>query len=57
MQGLVMGIPVVVNGATGKMGGKSSNHYECAYLDLFGAVAHNPKWEGQDIGEWIGIER
>ena len=51
-----MAIPVVVNGATGKMGREIVRTIVNAPgLDLFGAVAHNPKWEGQDIGEVIGM--
>ena len=51
-----MGIPVVVNGATGKMGRDIIKTIaQAPGLDLFGAVAHNPKWEGQDIGEVVGM--
>lgn len=51
-----MAIPVVVNGATGKMGREIVRAIVNAPgLDLFGAVAHNLKWEGQDIGEVIGM--
>ena len=51
-----MAIPVVVNGATGKMGREIVRTIvNSPGLDLFGAVAHNPKWEGQDIGEVIGM--
>jgi 4-hydroxy-tetrahydrodipicolinate reductase len=51
-----MAIPVVVNGATGKMGREIvKTIVNAPGLDLFGAVAHNPQWEGQDIGEVAGI--
>ena len=51
-----MAIPVVVNGATGKMGREIVRTIvNSPGLDLFGAVAHHPKWEGQDIGEVIGM--
>jgi 4-hydroxy-tetrahydrodipicolinate reductase len=51
-----MAIPVVVNGATGKMGREIiKTIVNAPGLQLFGAVAHNPKWEGQDIGEVAGI--
>lgn len=49
-------IPVVVNGATGKMGREIVKAIANAKdMELFGAIAHNPKWEGQDIGEVVGI--
>ncbi|MGI0490894.1 4-hydroxy-tetrahydrodipicolinate reductase [Alkalinema pantanalense CENA528] len=50
-------IPVVVNGATGKMGREIVKAIASAPdLQLFGAIAHNPKWEGQDIGEVVGLD-
>jgi 4-hydroxy-tetrahydrodipicolinate reductase len=49
-------IPVIVNGATGKMGREIVKAIQGASdMVLFGAIAHNPKWEGQDIGEVVGI--
>jgi 4-hydroxy-tetrahydrodipicolinate reductase len=49
-------IPVVVNGATGKMGRDIVKAVHAAPdMTLFGALAHNPEWEGQDIGEVVGI--
>jgi 4-hydroxy-tetrahydrodipicolinate reductase len=49
-------IPVIVNGATGKMGREIVKAIQGASdMVLFGAIAHNPKWEGQDIGEIVGI--
>jgi 4-hydroxy-tetrahydrodipicolinate reductase len=52
----VLPIPVVVNGATGKMGREIVKAiHNAPDLVLFGAIAHNPEWEGQDIGEVVGI--
>jgi 4-hydroxy-tetrahydrodipicolinate reductase len=49
-------IPVIVNGATGKMGREIVKAIQGASdMVLFGAIAHNPKWEGQDIGEVVGL--
>jgi 4-hydroxy-tetrahydrodipicolinate reductase len=49
-------IPVVVNGATGKMGREIVKAvHNAPDLILFGAIAHRPEWEGQDIGEVAGI--
>jgi 4-hydroxy-tetrahydrodipicolinate reductase len=49
-------IPVIVNGATGKMGRDIVKAiHQASDMVLFGAIAHNPKWEGQDIGEIVGI--
>jgi 4-hydroxy-tetrahydrodipicolinate reductase len=49
-------IPVVVNGATGKMGREVIKAVAGAPdLLLVGAVDHNPDYIGQDIGEVIGI--
>ncbi|NJM48574.1 MAG: 4-hydroxy-tetrahydrodipicolinate reductase [Alkalinema sp. RU_4_3] len=49
-------IPVIVNGATGKMGREIIKAiHQANDMVLFGAIAHNPKWEGQDIGEVVGI--
>jgi 4-hydroxy-tetrahydrodipicolinate reductase len=49
-------IPVIVNGATGKMGREIVKAiHQASDMVLFGAIAHNPKWEGQDIGEIVGI--
>jgi 4-hydroxy-tetrahydrodipicolinate reductase len=49
-------IPVIVNGATGKMGREIVKAIQGASdMVLFGAIAHNPKWEGQDIGEIVGL--
>ncbi len=49
-------IPVVINGATGKMGREAVKAVEAAEdLVLFGAVARRREWEGQDIGEICGI--
>jgi 4-hydroxy-tetrahydrodipicolinate reductase len=49
-------IPVVVNGATGKMGREIVKAIAAAPdLTLFGAIAHKPDWEGQDIGEVVGL--
>jgi 4-hydroxy-tetrahydrodipicolinate reductase len=49
-------IPVVVNGATGKMGREIIKAvHQAPDLQLFGALAKNPQWEGQDIGEIVGL--
>ncbi|MBE9031273.1 4-hydroxy-tetrahydrodipicolinate reductase, partial [filamentous cyanobacterium LEGE 11480] len=49
-------IPVVVNGATGKMGRAIVKAiHEAPDMMLFGAVVHNPENEGLDIGEVVGI--
>jgi 4-hydroxy-tetrahydrodipicolinate reductase len=49
-------IPVIVNGATGKMGREIVKAiHQASDMVLFGAIAHNPKWEGQDIGEILGL--
>jgi 4-hydroxy-tetrahydrodipicolinate reductase len=49
-------IPVIVNGATGKMGREAIKAiHQAADLELVGAIAHNPQWQGQDIGEVVGI--
>jgi 4-hydroxy-tetrahydrodipicolinate reductase len=48
-------IPVVVNGATGKMGREIVKAIAAAPdLNLVGAIARNPKYIGQDIGEIAG---
>jgi 4-hydroxy-tetrahydrodipicolinate reductase len=49
-------IPVVINGATGKMGREIVKAvHQASDMTLFGAIAHNPAWEGQDIGEVVGL--
>lgn len=49
-------IPVIVNGATGKMGREVIKAIDAASdLSLFGAVARRKEWEGQDIGEIVGV--
>jgi 4-hydroxy-tetrahydrodipicolinate reductase len=49
-------IPVVVNGATGKMGREIVKAvHQSPDMTLFGAIAKNPAWEGQDIGEVVGL--
>jgi 4-hydroxy-tetrahydrodipicolinate reductase len=49
-------IPVIVNGATGKMGREIVKAiHQASDMVLFGTIAHNPKWEGQDIGELVGL--
>lgn len=48
-------IPVVVNGACGKMGREVIKAVSQAEdMTLIGAVDHNPNYMGQDIGEIIG---
>ncbi len=48
-------IPVVVNGATGKMGREVIKAVAQADdMTLIGAVDRNPKYIGQDIGEIVG---
>jgi 4-hydroxy-tetrahydrodipicolinate reductase len=48
-------IPVVVNGATGKMGREIVKAIATAPdLNLVGAIARNPQYIGQDIGEIAG---
>lgn len=48
-------IPVVVNGATGKMGREAVKAIAAADdLMLIGAIARNPKYIGQDVGEVAG---
>jgi 4-hydroxy-tetrahydrodipicolinate reductase len=48
-------IPVVVNGATGKMGREVIKAIAQAEdITLLGAIARNPKYIGQDIGEVVG---
>lgn len=49
-------IPVIVNGAAGKMGREVVKAVaQAADLTLFGAVDRNPSLQGQDIGEVVGI--
>ena len=49
-------IPVVVNGALGKMGRAIVKAIAGAgAMTLVGAIDRNPKFLGQDIGEVIGI--
>lgn len=48
-------IPVVVNGAAGKMGREVVKAVTAAEdMTLVGAVEHDPKYNGQDVGEVIG---
>lgn len=48
-------IPVVVNGATGKMGREIVKAVASAEdMTLVGAIARNPSLQGEDIGEVIG---
>jgi 4-hydroxy-tetrahydrodipicolinate reductase len=48
-------IPVIVNGATGKMGRETVKAIAQAEdMTLLGAIARNPQLIGQDIGEIIG---
>lgn len=48
-------IPVVVNGATGKMGREIIKAVsQSSDMNLIGAIARNPKYLGEDIGEVIG---
>ncbi|HEY9670394.1 MAG TPA: 4-hydroxy-tetrahydrodipicolinate reductase [Waterburya sp.] len=50
-------IPVVVNGACGKMGREVIKAVASAPdMTLVGAVDHNPQYLGQDIGEIAGCE-
>ncbi|NJO77802.1 MAG: 4-hydroxy-tetrahydrodipicolinate reductase [Cyanobacteria bacterium RM1_2_2] len=50
-------IPVVINGATGKMGRELVKAIAAAPdMSLVGAVARSPELQGQDIGELAGIE-
>ncbi len=49
-------IPVVVNGATGKMGREIVKAIAQAKdMSLVGAVARNPDYNGKDVGEIVGI--
>lgn len=49
-------IPVIVNGATGKMGRAVIQAVSQAKdMVLYGAIARNPAHVGQDIGEVVGI--
>ncbi len=49
-------IPVVVNGATGKMGREIIKAIsQSPDMNLIGAIARNPQHIGEDIGEIIGI--
>lgn len=48
-------IPVVVNGATGKMGRETVKAIaQASDMTLVGAIARNPQYFGQDIGEIAG---
>jgi len=48
-------IPVVVNGATGKMGREAVKAIAAADdMTLVGAIARNPKYIGEDVGEVVG---
>lgn len=48
-------IPVLVNGATGKMGREVVKAIaQTNDMTLIGAVARNPEYQGQDIGELAG---
>jgi 4-hydroxy-tetrahydrodipicolinate reductase len=50
-------IPVIVNGAAGKMGREVVKAVAQADdLTLFAAIDRNPKALGQDVGELVGIE-
>jgi 4-hydroxy-tetrahydrodipicolinate reductase len=50
-------IPVIVNGAGGKMGREVIKAVAQAEdMVLFGAIDRNPQIQGQDIGELVGIE-
>jgi 4-hydroxy-tetrahydrodipicolinate reductase len=50
-------IPVIVNGAGGKMGREVVKAVAQAKdMVLFGAIDRNPAIQGQDIGEVVGIE-
>ncbi|MGG6297440.1 4-hydroxy-tetrahydrodipicolinate reductase [Leptolyngbya sp. AN02str] len=49
-------IPVVVNGATGKMGREAVKAIATANdMTLVGAVSRNPELNGQDVGEVLGL--
>ncbi len=48
-------IPVVINGATGKMGRETVKAIAAASdMTLVGAIARNPQYVGEDIGEVVG---
>lgn len=50
-------IPVIVNGAAGKMGREVIKAVlQASDMDLVGAVDHNPQIQGQDVGELCGLE-
>ncbi|KGF73889.1 dihydrodipicolinate reductase [Neosynechococcus sphagnicola sy1] len=50
-------IPVIINGAAGKMGREVIKAVaQAPDLTLVGAVDRNPAWLGQDAGELAGIE-
>lgn len=50
-------IPVVINGAGGKMGREVVKAVAAAAdMNLVGAVDRNPELQGQDVGELAGIE-
>jgi 4-hydroxy-tetrahydrodipicolinate reductase len=49
-------IPVIINGAAGKMGRESVKAVsQSPHLTLVGAIDHNPTLFGQDIGDVVGI--
>jgi 4-hydroxy-tetrahydrodipicolinate reductase len=49
-------IPVIINGAAGKMGRESVKAVrQSPDLTLVGAIDHNPNLQGHDIGEVVGI--
>lgn len=50
-------IPVIVNGAAGKMGREVIKAVAgCEDFTLFAAVDRNPSFIGEDVGELVGIE-
>ncbi|NJN85340.1 MAG: 4-hydroxy-tetrahydrodipicolinate reductase [Leptolyngbyaceae cyanobacterium SL_7_1] len=50
-------IPVVVNGAAGKMGREVIKALsQSADMNLVGAIDRNPQYNGQDVGELVGLE-
>ena len=54
---MTLKIPVIVNGAAGKMGREVIKAVAQADdLILFGAIDRNPELQGQDIGEVCGLE-
>ncbi len=51
-------IPVVINGATGKMGREVVKAVaQATDMNLLGAISRSPEHVGKDVGELVGIEQ